>query len=177
MCFYSKASPDERWLWHKKISHLNFKTMNSLVKRELVRGFHKMEFSSDGLCEAYEKGKSKRASHKKKTMIDITEPLQLLHMDLFGPVNIAEVEEKKAVALREAELQKEVEILNALTQTEKLKAEFLSKASVEYETKDEQHEEDIHYSQIVTTILHYRHSKSFDDTVVESVMLQLKIPS
>lgn len=49
--------------------------------------------------------------------------------------HVAEVEAEKAVALREAELQKEVEIMNALTQTEKLKAEFLSKASVEYETK------------------------------------------
>lgn len=48
---------------------------------------------------------------------------------------VVEVEASKAVALREAELQKEVEIMNALTQTEKLKAEFLSKASVEYETK------------------------------------------
>nr|XP_043612448.1 flotillin-like protein 3 [Erigeron canadensis] len=48
---------------------------------------------------------------------------------------VAEVEARKAVALREAELQKEVEIMNALTQTEKLKADFLSKASVEYETK------------------------------------------
>ncbi|KAK1429654.1 hypothetical protein QVD17_11868 [Tagetes erecta] len=48
---------------------------------------------------------------------------------------VAEVEATKAVALREAELQKEVEVLNAFTQTEKLKAEFLSKASVEYETK------------------------------------------
>ncbi|GKB94268.1 flotillin-like protein 4 [Tanacetum coccineum] len=46
-----------------------------------------------------------------------------------------EVEAKKAVALREAELQKEVEIMNALTRTEELKAEFLSKARVEYETK------------------------------------------
>ncbi|KAL8157149.1 hypothetical protein AgCh_002016 [Apium graveolens] len=42
------------------------------------------------------------------------------------------------MALREADLQKEVEIMNALTQTEKLKAEFLSKVSVEYETKEAQ---------------------------------------
>ncbi|KAI9097938.1 hypothetical protein K1719_025709 [Acacia pycnantha] len=48
---------------------------------------------------------------------------------------LAEVEAAKIVALREAELQKEVEVLNALTMTEKLKAEHLSKASVEYETK------------------------------------------
>ncbi|KAG8375822.1 hypothetical protein BUALT_Bualt10G0140300 [Buddleja alternifolia] len=48
---------------------------------------------------------------------------------------VAEVEANKAVALRGAELQREVEKMNAMTQTEKLKAEFLSKASVEYETK------------------------------------------
>ncbi|KAK2999845.1 hypothetical protein RJ639_024536 [Escallonia herrerae] len=53
---------------------------------------------------------------------------------------VAEVEATKAVALREAELQKEVEIMNALTRTEKLKAEFLSKASVEYETKQREAE-------------------------------------
>ncbi|OVA07888.1 Band 7 protein [Macleaya cordata] len=48
---------------------------------------------------------------------------------------LAEVESVKAVAIKEAELQKEVELKNALTQTEKLKAEFLSKASVDYEIK------------------------------------------
>ncbi|KAJ4949833.1 hypothetical protein NE237_000129 [Protea cynaroides] len=48
---------------------------------------------------------------------------------------IAEVEATKVVAIREAKLQMEVEQMNALTQTEKLKAQFLSKASVEYETK------------------------------------------
>lgn len=48
---------------------------------------------------------------------------------------MAEVEATKAVAIREAELQQEVERKNALTQTEKLKAEFLSKATVEYEIK------------------------------------------
>ncbi|KAG9143973.1 hypothetical protein Leryth_027538 [Lithospermum erythrorhizon] len=53
----------------------------------------------------------------------------------LGILEMAEVEARKAVALRDAELQKEVESMNAQTQTEKLKAEFLSKASVEYETK------------------------------------------
>ncbi|CAN0877514.1 Flotillin-like protein 1 [Linum grandiflorum] len=49
--------------------------------------------------------------------------------------NVAEIEAKNAVLLREAELQKEVEVMNAFARTEKLKAEFLTKASVEYETK------------------------------------------
>ncbi|KAL8147637.1 hypothetical protein AgCh_005094 [Apium graveolens] len=54
-----------------------------------------MEFSPNGLYEACEKGKSKRASHKKKTMTNITEPLQLLHMDFFGPVNVMSMPRKK----------------------------------------------------------------------------------
>ena len=94
-CFYSKASTDESWLWHRKLSHLNFKTMNSLVKRELVRGLPQMEFCQEGLCEACEKGKSKKASHRSKDMSSITEPLQLIHMDLFGPVNIMSLSKKK----------------------------------------------------------------------------------
>ncbi|VAI34600.1 unnamed protein product [Triticum turgidum subsp. durum] len=48
---------------------------------------------------------------------------------------VAEVEAAKAVAIREAELQMEVEIKNAMRQTEKLKAEQLSKATVQYDTQ------------------------------------------
>ena len=62
--------------------------MNSLVKRELVRGLPQMEFTQEGLCEACQKGKSKKAPHKSTDTSVITEPLQLNHMDLFGPVNV-----------------------------------------------------------------------------------------
>ncbi|XP_063948079.1 uncharacterized protein LOC135152175 [Daucus carota subsp. sativus] len=91
-CFYAKASTEDSWLWHKKLSHLNFKTMNSLVKRDLVRGLPSLEFTTDDLCEACQKGKAKRASHKSKTINSITDPLQLLHMDLFGPVNVMSID-------------------------------------------------------------------------------------
>ena len=93
--FYSKASAEDSWLWHKKLSHLNFKTMNSLVKRELVRGLPQMEFCKEGLYGACEKGKSKKASHKSKDMTNISEPLQLIHMNLFGPVNIMFMSRKR----------------------------------------------------------------------------------
>ena len=69
--------------------------MNYLVKRELVRGLPDMEFCKEGLCEACEKGKSKKASHRSKEMTSITEPLQLLHMDLFGPVNVMSLSRKR----------------------------------------------------------------------------------
>ena len=94
-CFYAKASPNDSWLWHKILSHLNFKIMNSLVKMELVRRMPQMEFTQEGLCEACQKWKSMKAIYKGTDSSTITEPLQLLHMDLFGLVNILSMSKKK----------------------------------------------------------------------------------
>ena len=66
-CLFNKACTEESWLWHKKLSHLNFKAMNLLVKKNLVRGLPKAEFTKDGLCDACQKGKQIKASFKSKT--------------------------------------------------------------------------------------------------------------
>ena len=66
-----------------------------LVKKNLVRGLPKAEFTKVGLCDACQKGKQRKASFKSKTESLIDEPLQLLHMDLFGPVNIMSIRKKK----------------------------------------------------------------------------------
>ncbi|XP_063941230.1 uncharacterized protein LOC135149434 [Daucus carota subsp. sativus] len=67
----------------------------SKVKRELVRGLPQKVFCQEGLCDACEKGKSKKASHISKCMTGIGSPLQLIHMDLFGPVNIPSILRKR----------------------------------------------------------------------------------
>ncbi|KAL5698448.1 Flotillin-like protein 4 [Ranunculus cassubicifolius] len=99
------------------------------------------------VIETQRQGEGKKEEIKVKTDVkifenkreaDIAEANAELAMKKAGwtqQAQLADVEASKAVALREAELQKQVEIMNALTRTEKLKAEFLSKASVEYETK------------------------------------------
>ncbi|KAL8115425.1 hypothetical protein AgCh_022062 [Apium graveolens] len=94
-CFYNKALDDKSWLWRKKLSYLNFKMMNARARRELVKDLPQMEFAPKGLCEACEMGKSKRASYKSKEISSITKPLQLQHMDLFGPVNILSLSRKR----------------------------------------------------------------------------------
>ncbi|CAN1264555.1 Flotillin-like protein 1 [Linum perenne] len=48
---------------------------------------------------------------------------------------VAEVESNKVVALRDAELQREVERMNAQATTGNLKADLLTKATVQYETR------------------------------------------
>ncbi|GKB96722.1 retrovirus-related pol polyprotein from transposon TNT 1-94, partial [Tanacetum coccineum] len=85
-CFYAKASPSVNWLWHKRLSHLNLKTINNLSKYNLVFGLPSLTFSKDKNYSACEKGKHYRATFKTKRSFSINKYLHLLHMDLFGPV-------------------------------------------------------------------------------------------
>ncbi|GJW85196.1 putative ribonuclease H-like domain-containing protein [Tanacetum coccineum] len=84
-CLFAKATSDEFKLWHRRLGHLNFKTMNKLVKGNLVRGLPSKLFENDETCVACQKGKQHRASSKSKTENSISLPLHLFHMDLFGP--------------------------------------------------------------------------------------------
>ncbi|KAJ9544155.1 hypothetical protein OSB04_023862 [Centaurea solstitialis] len=93
-CLFSKASVSESSLWHRRMCHMNFKNMNLLVKNNLVRGLHAKEFSSDDHCVACLKGKQHKNSHKSKEVNTISSPLQLLHMDLFGPTNVMSIGKK-----------------------------------------------------------------------------------
>ncbi|KAJ9555302.1 hypothetical protein OSB04_009916 [Centaurea solstitialis] len=93
-CLFSKASMTESSLWHRRMGHMNIKTMNLLVKNQLVRGLPPKEFTLDDNCVACLKGKQHKASHKSKTINTISAPLQLLHMDLFGPTNVMSIGKK-----------------------------------------------------------------------------------
>nr|GEX27086.1 hypothetical protein [Tanacetum cinerariifolium] len=55
---------DESTLWHRRLSHINFKTMNKLVKGNLVRGLPSNIFENNHTCVACKKGKQHRASYK-----------------------------------------------------------------------------------------------------------------
>nr|GEU87244.1 ribonuclease H-like domain-containing protein [Tanacetum cinerariifolium] len=83
-CLFSKATKDESKHWHIRLGHLNFKTINKLVKGNLMRGFPSKFFENDQSCVACQKGKRHRASFKTKVENSISTPLHLLHMDLFG---------------------------------------------------------------------------------------------
>ena len=85
-CFLSKD--DDPWLWHKRIAHINMEHLNKLISKDLVIGLPKLKFEKDRLCDACQKGKQTRVSFKSKNIVSTTQPLQLLHMDLFGPSRI-----------------------------------------------------------------------------------------
>nr|GEU63886.1 hypothetical protein [Tanacetum cinerariifolium] len=90
-CLFTKAINDESNLWHRRMGHINFKTMNKLVKENLVRGLPSKIFENDHTCVACQKRKQHKASCKSKLVNSVSQPLQILHMDLFGPTFIKSI--------------------------------------------------------------------------------------
>ncbi|GJR38539.1 integrase, catalytic region, zinc finger, CCHC-type containing protein [Tanacetum coccineum] len=97
ICLLSKASKTKSWLWHRRLSHLNFGAINQLAKEDLVRGLPKLKFKKDHLCSACLLGKSKKHSHKHKSEDTNQEKLYMLHMDLCGPMHVESINGKKYI--------------------------------------------------------------------------------
>ncbi|GJR96432.1 putative ribonuclease H-like domain-containing protein [Tanacetum coccineum] len=93
-CLIAKATIDESNTWHRRLGHINFKTMNKLVKGNLVKGLPSKIFENDHSCVACQKGKQHKASYKTKLVNSISKPLHMLHMDLFGPTNVKSLMKK-----------------------------------------------------------------------------------
>nr|GEX58425.1 hypothetical protein [Tanacetum cinerariifolium] len=96
-CLLAKASSLQSWLWHQRLSHLNFTTINNLVKNNLVQGLSKMKFKKDHLCSTCEEGKIDQKHHKSKTAFASNKPLYLLYMDLCGPMRVESINKKRYV--------------------------------------------------------------------------------
>ncbi|GJX71500.1 retrovirus-related pol polyprotein from transposon TNT 1-94 [Tanacetum coccineum] len=94
-CLVAKATLDESMLWHKRLGHVNFKTINKLVKENLVRCLPLKRFENEQTCVDCLKGKQHRAFYKSKIQNSITQPLFMLHMDLFGPTFVSNLMNKK----------------------------------------------------------------------------------
>ncbi|GJY60311.1 retrovirus-related pol polyprotein from transposon TNT 1-94 [Tanacetum coccineum] len=97
ICLLSKASKGKSWLWHQRLSHLNFGTLNKLAKDGLARGIPRLKFQKDHLCSACALGKSKKSSHRPKAEDTNQEKLYLLHMDLCGPMRVASINRKRYI--------------------------------------------------------------------------------
>nr|GEV44776.1 integrase, catalytic region, zinc finger, CCHC-type, peptidase aspartic, catalytic [Tanacetum cinerariifolium] len=74
----SQALKTKSWLWHYRLSRLNFDYITSLAKHGLVRGFPKLKYQKDHLCSACALGKRKEHSYKPKAEDSILEKLYLL---------------------------------------------------------------------------------------------------
>ncbi|KAI3503879.1 hypothetical protein L1887_32343 [Cichorium endivia] len=90
-CLISKASEADSMLWHRRLGHIHFRKINYIIKNDLVRGVPMQRFHIEDKCLPCLKGKQHKKSHKPKSVNSIDAPYELLHMDLFGPVNVRSI--------------------------------------------------------------------------------------
>ncbi|WCJ26514.1 Retrovirus-related Pol polyprotein from transposon RE1 [Euphorbia peplus] len=84
ICLMSKE--DTSWLWHRRLAHVSMDLLAKVARYQLVEGLPEISFKKNHLCNACQSGKQSRSSFKTKKVISTKRPLELLHMDLFGPV-------------------------------------------------------------------------------------------
>ncbi|GJY54957.1 integrase, catalytic region, zinc finger, CCHC-type containing protein [Tanacetum coccineum] len=99
VCLMSKETLTKSWLWHCRLSHLNFGTINDLTRLNLSDGLPKFKYGKDHLCSTCERGKSKKASHLPKLVPSDHSKLKLLYIDLCRPIRIASVSGKKYILI------------------------------------------------------------------------------
>nr|GEW73647.1 hypothetical protein [Tanacetum cinerariifolium] len=85
------------WLWHRILYHLNFDYINLLSKKDIVIGLTKLKYVKDQRCSSCKFSKAKRSSFKSKDVPSSKGRLNLLHMDLCGPIRVASINGKKYI--------------------------------------------------------------------------------
>ncbi|GJQ94019.1 putative reverse transcriptase domain-containing protein [Tanacetum coccineum] len=100
ICLMAKAISSQAWLWHRRLSHLNFDTINLLSKNDIVIDLPKLKFIKDHLCSSCELRKAKQMSFHTKTTPSSKRRLQLLHMDLYGPIRVESINGKNILVQR-----------------------------------------------------------------------------
>jgi hypothetical protein len=92
-CLIAKTSMG--WLWHRRLAHVGMKNLHKLLKGEHVLGLTNVTFEKDRPCAACQAGKQVGSSYHSKNVMTTPRPLELLHIDLFGPVAYLSIGESK----------------------------------------------------------------------------------
>ncbi|WVZ76984.1 hypothetical protein U9M48_024890 [Paspalum notatum var. saurae] len=83
-CSFSNNS--KGWLWHRRLSHVGMSTLKKQMKKDL-----NITFEKDKLCSACQAGKQVANTHPSKIFMSTSRPLELLHIDLFGPTTYTSI--------------------------------------------------------------------------------------
>ncbi|XP_075515843.1 uncharacterized protein LOC142550648 [Primulina tabacum] len=93
-CFVA-LNGNKNWLWHKRLNNLNFKSIATIRKLKLVSGLPSIDFAKDRFRNACQLGKQVRSTFESKGKNSSARCLELLHMDMFGPIPVTSLWGKK----------------------------------------------------------------------------------
>jgi hypothetical protein len=134
-CLIAKTSMD--WLWHRRLAHVGMKNLHKLLKGDHVLGLTDVCFEKDRPCAACQAGKQVGSTHHSKNVMTTSRPLELLHMDLFGPVAYLSIRGSKygLVIVDDFSRFTWVFFLHDKSETQGTLKRFLKRAQNEFELK------------------------------------------
>ena len=92
-CLVAKSS--KVWLWHHRLAHVGMRNLAKLLKDNHILRLTNVEFEKDRICTTCQAGKQVGVPHPPKSIMTTTQPLELIHMDIFGPVAYISLEGNK----------------------------------------------------------------------------------
>nr|GEU34942.1 retrovirus-related Pol polyprotein from transposon TNT 1-94 [Tanacetum cinerariifolium] len=110
ICLMARTTSTNSWLWHQRLSHLNFDTVNDLVRNDLVTGLLKFKYHKKHIFPSCEQEKRKRVSRPAKLVPNSKHRLHLLHMDLCGLIRIASINGKRVYNRRTKKIIKTINV-------------------------------------------------------------------
>jgi hypothetical protein len=83
------------WLWHRRLAHVGIRNLTKLLKDEHILRLTNVHFEKDWVCSACQAEKQVGVPHPPKSIVSTKQPLELIHMDLFGPVAYLSIDGNK----------------------------------------------------------------------------------
>ena len=74
------------WLWHRRLAHVGMRNLSKLIRDNHILGLTNAQFEKDRICSAYQVGNQVGVPHPPMSIMTTTQPLELIHMELLGPV-------------------------------------------------------------------------------------------
>ena len=84
-CNLIEEEASEAWLWHKRVCHQNFHTLQDMIRGDIVKGLPQFGNPNE-VCAHCISGKHSRASFSSSSYRALS-ILELMHMDICGPIS------------------------------------------------------------------------------------------
>jgi hypothetical protein len=91
------AKTNMGWLWHCRLAHVGMRNLHKLQKEGRIVGLMNVAFEKDRSCGACQADKQVGAQHRAQNIMTRTRPMEMLHMDLFGPIAYISIGSNKYV--------------------------------------------------------------------------------
>jgi hypothetical protein len=131
------AKTNMGWLWHHRLAHIDMRNLHKLQKEDHILGLMNVTFEKDRSCGACKVGKQVKAPHPVKNIMTTIRPLEMLHMDLFGPIAYISIDGNNysLIIFDDYSYFTWVFFLQDKDETQELLKKFLKRAQNEFDAK------------------------------------------